>query len=175
MTSAKFLGFLTPFLTLVSTKSTQLSFLWSEIGQPPPLSAAVICRCPLKKLPRFLCFFKREYSPSNWGDLNVDAITAYSKHVTDHANEVMERAKKCKPDSLTFDVYKYLQGPSIIYARKQTSTPLFSFKFLFPSGCVIYGWLLRPCRTRCRRLATAARGRRRTGWPPSWRPPSSSS
>ena len=36
MTSAKFSGFLTPSLPLVSTKSTQPPLLSSEIGQPPP-------------------------------------------------------------------------------------------------------------------------------------------
>ena len=36
VTSAKFSGFLTPSLPLVSTKSTQPPLLSSEIGQPPP-------------------------------------------------------------------------------------------------------------------------------------------
>ena len=36
MTSAKFLGFWTPSLPLVSIKSTQPPFLLSEISQPPP-------------------------------------------------------------------------------------------------------------------------------------------
>ena len=36
MTSAKFSGFWTPSIPLVSTKSTQPPLLWSDIGQPPP-------------------------------------------------------------------------------------------------------------------------------------------
>ena len=36
MTSSEFLEFWTPSLPLVSTKSTQPSFLLSDFGQPPP-------------------------------------------------------------------------------------------------------------------------------------------
>ena len=36
MTSTEIFGIWTPSLPLVSTKSTQPPFLWSEIGQPPP-------------------------------------------------------------------------------------------------------------------------------------------